>query len=333
MGGGYDEALSPALPISLPLPHTHSIDTSISASSDRSSYSTEGNAFLFPSADLGAVTGSALSPAMAKPVKITGYINKSTRYTGAVTRRLFELKTVDSFSTLTYFNQDETVRDSVDLLASSIKSSSSSKGFKIVIDCKQSYPWELRFEDDKERDYWLSALCYHKAYGLSQIPALHKGFLLKRGHIVKNWQERFFVLESTPLATTLTYYVRQCDDPPFGDTVKGKLDMKNYDLVGPEDVVGGSEEVGNAFGGERVDNDDDDDETRSRQDSDAHLVIILQENIKNHANYARYRLKCADFEDKAIWEAALRAHKAYVSARTSKEEDSGDGDKSKNAVK
>jgi hypothetical protein len=313
LGGGYDE--DHPLKISLPLPHQHSIDTSISGISDRTSYSTDGNTFLFPTVDSNVTKSSALSPAMAKPVKITGYINKSARYTGSVTRRLFELKTVDSVSTLTYFNTDETVRDSVDLLASSIISAAGSKGFKIVIDCKASYPWVLRFEDDKERDYWLSALCYHKAYGLAQVPAMHRGFLLKRGHIVKSWKERYFVLESSPLGTALTYYAQQSDDPPFGDTMKGKLDLKNYDILDPEDVmsVGGGEDGG---GGVEVGQEDG----RGRLDSDAQLVIVLQENLKNHSNYARYRLKCASAEDKGQWEAAIRAHKAYVAARNKSEE-------------
>ena len=234
---------------------------------------------------------------------------------------------MDRATTLTYFNADETVRDMVDVLESSILSSPGSTGFKIVVDNKSSYPWVLRFDDEKDRDYWLSALSYHKAYGLSKVPRVHMGYLSKKGHIVRSWRKRFFILESTPSRSTLQYYMRQAEDPPYGDGLKGKLDIANYNVFpggggGYTSVDGYVDDGGGEDSEDDVDDDDDGDEDRrsgvTGQDmlnDDPQLLITLQESIKKHALYKKYRLRCDTMEEKEAWVSALEAHKAYYALR------------------
>ena len=236
---------------------------------------------------------------------------------------------MDRATTLTYFNADETVRDSVDLLESSILSSPGSTGFKIVVDNKSSYPWVLRFDDEKDRDYWLSALSYHKAYGLSKVPRVHMGYLSKKGHIVRSWKRRFFILESTPSRSTLQYYKGQAEDPPYGDGFKGKLDIQHYDILpggggvyrpsvdGYVDDDGGEEDTEDD-GDDDEDGDEDGRSGVTGQDmlnDDPQLLITLKENVKKHALYKKYRLRCSTVEEKEAWVSALEAHKAYYALR------------------
>lgn len=57
---------------------------------------------------------------------------------------------------------------------------------------------------------------------LAKMPALKKGFILKEGHLVKNWKNRFFVLE----AGIMTYYESSTDKPPYGVRKKGEMVLK-----------------------------------------------------------------------------------------------------------
>lgn len=54
---------------------------------------------------------------------------------------------------------------------------------------------------------------------VAKVPALKKGFILKEGHLVKNWKNRFFVLENGVLA----YYESSTDKAPYGVNKKGEI--------------------------------------------------------------------------------------------------------------
>lgn len=58
------------------------------------------------------------------------------------------------------------------------------------------------------------------------LPPLKKGFILKEGHLIKNWKNRFFVLE----AGTMTYYESSTDSYPFGVRKKGEIILKGTTL-------------------------------------------------------------------------------------------------------
>jgi hypothetical protein len=60
------------------------------------------------------------------------------------------------------------------------------------------------------------------AVQIPKMPALKKGFILKEGHLVKNWKKRFFVLE----AGVMTYYESSTDKPPYGVRKKGEMTLK-----------------------------------------------------------------------------------------------------------
>jgi hypothetical protein len=53
-------------------------------------------------------------------------------------------------------------------------------------------------------------------------PPLKKGFILKEGHLVKNWKNRFFVLDGG----VMTYYESSTDKPPYGVNKKGEIILK-----------------------------------------------------------------------------------------------------------
>jgi hypothetical protein len=60
------------------------------------------------------------------------------------------------------------------------------------------------------------------APAVSKTPPLKKGFILKEGHLVKNWKNRFFVLD----AGVMTYYESSTDKPPYGVNKKGEIFLR-----------------------------------------------------------------------------------------------------------
>jgi hypothetical protein len=60
----------------------------------------------------------------------------------------------------------------------------------------------------------------------SQIPApnIIMGFLMKQGHLVKNWKSRYFVVDKG----RLRYFVSKGKDPRIGENMKGGLDLCGY---------------------------------------------------------------------------------------------------------
>lgn len=57
----------------------------------------------------------------------------------------------------------------------------------------------------------------------AEVPPMKRGWLrkLSRSGLVKNWQTRYFVLHNGKIA----YYQDQIDRFPYGETVKGEMDL------------------------------------------------------------------------------------------------------------
>lgn len=53
-------------------------------------------------------------------------------------------------------------------------------------------------------------------------PSMRTGYMMKRGHLVKNWKNRYFVLDNG----SLTYYEGPQKLPPYGSGKKGSLEIK-----------------------------------------------------------------------------------------------------------
>jgi hypothetical protein len=64
-------------------------------------------------------------------------------------------------------------------------------------------------------------------------PQIKKGMVLKEGHIVRNWKNRYFVLEKGKL----TYYESQSSEYPFGVGKKGDLSLKGVTLVCSKSMI------------------------------------------------------------------------------------------------
>lgn len=68
---------------------------------------------------------------------------------------------------------------------------------------------------------------------VATLPPLKKGFILKEGHLIKNWRNRFFVLD----AGTLTYYESSTDTYPYGVTKKGEMFLKDATLNVDRNII------------------------------------------------------------------------------------------------
>jgi hypothetical protein len=64
-------------------------------------------------------------------------------------------------------------------------------------------------------------------------PALKKGMILKEGHVIRNWKNRFFVLEKGKLA----YFENQKADYPYGVTQKGEVSLKGVSVSVNKNIV------------------------------------------------------------------------------------------------
>eukprot|EP00604_Paraphysomonas_vestita_P002730 CAMPEP_0174818444 /NCGR_PEP_ID=MMETSP1107-20130205/1112_1 /TAXON_ID=36770 /ORGANISM="Paraphysomonas vestita, Strain GFlagA" /LENGTH=757 /DNA_ID=CAMNT_0016030273 /DNA_START=360 /DNA_END=2633 /DNA_ORIENTATION=+ len=59
-------------------------------------------------------------------------------------------------------------------------------------------------------------------------PEVYKGWGTKEGHIWKTWKRRFFVVESDSSSTTIKYYAEESPNEPYGEDMKGELNIRNY---------------------------------------------------------------------------------------------------------
>jgi hypothetical protein len=64
-------------------------------------------------------------------------------------------------------------------------------------------------------------------------PPIKKGMVLKEGHIVRNWKNRYFVLEKGKL----TYYESQSSEYPYGVGKKGDLSLKGVTTVCSKSMI------------------------------------------------------------------------------------------------
>mmetsp|Transcript_33942 Transcript_33942/g.58305 ORF Transcript_33942/g.58305 Transcript_33942/m.58305 type:complete len:207 (-) Transcript_33942:96-716(-) len=112
---------------------------------------------------------------------------------------------------------------------------------------------------------------------VATLPPLKKGFILKEGHMIKNWRNRFFVLD----AGTLTYYESSTDAYPYGVTKKGEMILKDATLKVDRNIIYIQHEQRSSSKGEGLTN----------------LTLEI-----------RYPT------EKEEWCAAIRSHIAYINA-------------------
>ena len=68
---------------------------------------------------------------------------------------------------------------------------------------------------------------------MSTVPTLKKGFILKEGHLIKSWKNRFFVLENG----VMTYYESSIDKPPYGAGKKGEMSLKDTTTTVDKNII------------------------------------------------------------------------------------------------
>ena len=68
---------------------------------------------------------------------------------------------------------------------------------------------------------------------MSTVPTLKKGFILKEGHLIKSWKNRFFVLENG----VMTYYESSIDKPPYGAGKKGEMSLKDTTAIVDKNII------------------------------------------------------------------------------------------------
>lgn len=112
---------------------------------------------------------------------------------------------------------------------------------------------------------------------IATLPPLKKGFILKEGHMIKNWRNRFFVLD----AGILTYYESSTDSYPYGVTKKGEMLLKDATLKVDRNIIYIQHEQRSSGKGEGLSN----------------LTLEI-----------RYPT------EKEEWCAAIRSHIAYINA-------------------
>lgn len=62
------------------------------------------------------------------------------------------------------------------------------------------------------------------------IPLMKRGYMKKEG-VIKNWQIRYFVLVATERGSTLSFYVQEKDTAPFGENLKGTIDLHGATIM------------------------------------------------------------------------------------------------------
>lgn len=74
-------------------------------------------------------------------------------------------------------------------------------------------------------------------------PAIKRGFVRKEGgNLVKAYNDRYFVLESTETKTTLVYYLEKAKgkNPPYGSKERGRMNLlgaKVCSALGHVDII------------------------------------------------------------------------------------------------
>lgn len=71
--------------------------------------------------------------------------------------------------------------------------------------------------------------------GSTGLPEPMKGWAQKEGHIFLSWKRRYFVLESNPVCTVISYYVNPGKSPTFGSELKGAMTLRCCDIIQIDD--------------------------------------------------------------------------------------------------
>jgi hypothetical protein len=124
---------------------------------------------------------------------------------------------------------------------------------------------------------------------LMQIPDMKTGWLLKQGHILRNWKKRFFVLNYG----ILTYYDDDnvANNKGVSETSKGKINLKNAQVT----IVVADDSATTTTGGGKL--------------TDIEQRICIQENNNNN-NKLIVQMKNKD--EKKEWFDALKRHVVYA---------------------
>jgi hypothetical protein len=69
------------------------------------------------------------------------------------------------------------------------------------------------------------------------LPEPMRGWALKEGHIFRTWKRRYFVLESNPTSTVISYYVNEGKPPSFGTGLKGTMTLRSYEITQIDDTT------------------------------------------------------------------------------------------------
>jgi hypothetical protein len=64
-------------------------------------------------------------------------------------------------------------------------------------------------------------------------PAMKRGMILKCGHIVQSWKNRYFVLSEG----IMTYYEAPSSNPPYGLNKKGEMNLRHTEMIGEKTKV------------------------------------------------------------------------------------------------
>lgn len=142
------------------------------------------------------------------------------------------------------------------------------------------------------------------------------GWLRKQGHIVRNWKERYFVLNNG----YMTYYVDKSDKPPFGKDSKGQICLAGFRIVAGEDGSSQSSmTIANNETTSKVTNSNN--RILLKFDStilDPEMVTYLRKagtsstssNTDDHAS--EMLLEAKDNGERERWIAAIESHTLYI---------------------
>jgi hypothetical protein len=96
-------------------------------------------------------------------------------------------------------------------------------------------------------------------YAVTAPPVMKRGIVRKEGgNIVKSYNDRYFVLQSTETASTLVYYMEKAADenPPYGSKERGRMNLLGAEVcpaLGHVDIVPKNGEAYRLDGRETVD--------------------------------------------------------------------------------
>mmetsp|Transcript_19967 Transcript_19967/g.28691 ORF Transcript_19967/g.28691 Transcript_19967/m.28691 type:complete len:217 (-) Transcript_19967:94-744(-) len=170
------------------------------------------------------------------PELTQGYIKKEGHIVKTWKTRFFVLEASASSSYLSYYT-DETREDMKGVIYNMRQCSVSEVDGIVSVKSTLGDTIRLIFDDTDDRRRWLNAFMNHIDYAVSCIPPLMKGYIIKQGHVIKNWKERFFILSADEYGSHCTYYLSSSESPPYAQGQRGRLNLKGYVLERIDDMV------------------------------------------------------------------------------------------------